>query len=94
MKWIELISLRSIHKDREWLECGLNELIDKVKRENGDLTITLYKRVLVDSDIGVHISHNSGKIENGGSRLGLHLAAVLKEYGMVHHSIWIEIESG
>jgi hypothetical protein len=52
-----------------------------------------YSRVLVDTDFSINISHNSKKVENGGSRLGLRLVAALKEFGLVNHSIWIEMHS-
>jgi len=31
------------------------------------------------------------KVENNGSRLGLRLASALKEFGLVNHSVWVEM---
>jgi hypothetical protein len=91
MKWIELIALRSIYKDREMLEHQIQELTDEVNRETKSLEITLYKRTAVETDVGIHILHNSGKVEDNGSQLGLRLADALKEFGLVNHSIWIKM---
>jgi hypothetical protein len=54
--------------------------------------IMAFSRVSIDTDFSIHIFHDSKKIENSGSRLGLRLAAALKEFGLVHHSIWREMK--
>ena len=51
-----------------------------------------FSRVSIDTNFSIHIFHDSKKIENSGSRLGLRLAAALKEFGLVHHSIWREMK--
>ena len=54
-------------------------------------TIKSYSRVMIDSDFSIHLFHDSKKVENNGSPLGLRLALALKEFGLVNHSIWIEM---
>jgi hypothetical protein len=91
MKWIELIQLRSAGGNREILESELQRLIDEVDRKRKSKVVMAYSRVSIDTDFSIHIIHDSKKVENSGSRLGLRLAAALKEFGLVNHSIWMEI---
>ena len=93
MKWIEVIQLRSVDSNRELLESQLKKLIDKVNKESKMQTIKSYVRVLIDTDFSIHLFHDSKKVENSGSPLGLRLASALKEFGLVNHSIWIEMHS-
>ena len=50
-----------------------------------------YSRMLIESDFSIHILHDSKEAEAGGSRLGLRLVDALKEFGLVNHSIWMEM---
>lgn len=92
MKWIELIQLRSSNRNREILESNLQGLIGEVDSKRKKPEIMAFSRVSIDTDFSIHIIHDSIKVENGGSRLGLHLAAALKEFGLVHHSIWMQLQ--
>ena len=92
MKWIELIQLRSAGSNREILEFKLQNLINEVDSKRKKQVIAAFSRVSIDTDFSIHIFHDSKKVENGGSRLGLRLAAALKEFGLVHHSIWMELQ--
>lgn len=93
MKWIEVIQLRSVDSNRERLESKLQRLIDQVEKGRKKQVIMTYSRVLIDTDFSIHIFHDSKKVEKGGSRLGLRLVTALKEFGLVNHSIWIEMHS-
>ena len=91
MKWIELIQLRSAGSNRELLISKLQRLVDEVDRKRKRQVIMAFSRESIDTDFSIHIIHDSKKIENSGSRLGLRLVAALKEFGLVHHSIWREM---
>lgn len=90
MKWIEIIEIRSPGKDRKQLEKYLKEFVDQVVEEAEKQAIRLYTRTLIDSDFCIHLFHNSNRVKNCGSSLGVRLASDLKFYGLVNHSIWIE----
>ena len=92
MKWIELIQLRSAGSNREILETKLQGLIDEIDSKRKKQVIRAFSRVSIDTDFSIHIFHDSKKVENSGSSLGLRLAAALKEFGLVHHSIWMELQ--
>jgi len=91
MKWIEVIQLRSIAGNQKRLGSELNGLINEVGEKSKKQIITAYSRVLIDTDYNIHIFHDSNEVEKFGSPLGLRLADALKEFGLVNHSVWVEI---
>jgi hypothetical protein len=90
MKWIEIIELRSAGITRNQLETHLQEFIDQVEKTTEKQTVKLYTRIKIDTDVSIHLFHNSNKVNNRGSPLGIRLVAALKSYGLVNHTIWIE----
>lgn len=93
MKWLEIIELRSIDCNRELLESQLKKLIIEVDRETKKQAIKAYSRVMIDTDFSIHLFHDSKKVANSGSPLGLRLTSALKEFGLVNHSIWMEMQN-
>ena len=93
MKWLEIIELRSVESNRELLESQLQKLMNEVDKETKKQAIKSFSRVMIDTDFSIHLFHDSKKVENSGSPLGLRLASALKEFGLVNHSIWIEMHS-
>ena len=91
MKWLEIIELRSVHTKRALLETQLQKLIEDVKKEAEKQVIKTYNRVMIDADFSIHLFHDSANVKHDGSPLGLRLASALKEFGMVNHSVWIEM---
>ncbi len=90
MKWIEIIELRSTCNAWKELETILQEFIKQVEKETEEQTVKLYTRMIIDTDISIHLFHDSGKIKNSGSPLGIKLVSALKSYGLVSHTVWIE----
>ena len=91
MKWIEIIELRSADNNRELMKSKLQKLINEMDKETKKQAIKVYSRVKIDTDFSIHLFHNSKEVENSGSPLGLRIASALKEFGLVNHSIWIEM---
>jgi len=90
MKWVEIIKLRVAESNRESLERQLTELISKVDHHGGMSDIKLYHNAVVDSDLSIHLYWKAGKAEPQGSATGLCLIHVLKEFGLISHSVWVE----
>jgi hypothetical protein len=90
MKWIEIIELRSAGNARKQLETHLQEFLDQVEKKVEKQTVKLYARMMIDTDLSVHLFHDSGTVKNRGSSLGIRLVSALKPYGLVNHTIWIE----
>ncbi|MCP3889386.1 MAG: hypothetical protein GY702_11010 [Desulfobulbaceae bacterium] len=92
MKWAEVIMVRSAGSRAEILDATLQDLINEVAKKAEHEAIRVFRREKLDSDICIVLFHNAKKARAGGSPLGLHLVAALKEVGLVNHTIWIEIE--
>ena len=92
MKWIEVIRLRSVGRNREMLESKIQGLIKEVRMGGQNQVIMAYGRLLIHTDFIIHLYHDSGKVEREGSRLGLCLVNALEEYGLVNHSMWTELQ--
>ena len=93
MKWLEIIELRTSDSNRELLKSQLQKLIEEVNAETKKQTIKSYCRTMVDTDFSIHLFHDSKAVEECGSRLGLRLASALREFGLVNHSVWIEVDA-
>jgi hypothetical protein len=91
MKWLEVVELRTAGSNRELLESQLQTLIDAIEKATPQQAIKSYRRVMISNDFSIHLYHESTKVENKGSQLGLRLASALKEFGLVNHSIWFEM---
>ena len=91
MKWLEIIELRAVGRNQDSLESQLQELIDEVNLKTTREAVKAYCHARIDNDFSVHIFHETEIVEEGGSQLGLHLTSALREFGLVNHSIWIEM---
>lgn len=91
MKWVEVINMRAVNRDRSTLAPELRRLIADVKKQGQKPKIRGYYRSLIDSDFCIFLEHESGKIVGRGSPLGVRLASALKEFGLVKHTVWIEM---
>jgi hypothetical protein len=94
MRWIEIIELQSAGNHRQKLESVVEALIAEVEKEAGRGTIRAYSRESMGTDYSVHLVHDVSHVEEGGSSLGLHLAATLREFGLVHHTVWVLMKGG
>jgi hypothetical protein len=90
MKWVEIIELRSAGNTRKQLETHLQEFVEQVEKKTKKQTVKLYTRMMIDTDVSIHLFHDSIKAKNRGSSLGIRLVSALKSYGLVNHTIWIE----
>ena len=94
MKWVEMIELRAVENNRELLESHLQQLVHQVDKEANTQAIKVYSRVMLETDVSIHLVHDSEDVKNSGgplSSLGVRLASALKEFGVVNHSVWIEM---
>ncbi len=84
--------LRSAGSRREILDATLKNLMNEVLTETEHQAIRVFRHEKLNSDICIVLFHNRKKERTGGSILGLHLVAALKEVGLVNHTIWSEID--
>ncbi|MDJ0784144.1 MAG: hypothetical protein QNJ22_19415 [Desulfosarcinaceae bacterium] len=94
MKWMEVIGVRTAVSNRASLEAKLKELMDAVQLEEPTRSIKLLQRASIATDLCVHLQHDTPLADATGSRLGLRLAAEMRAFGLVHHSVWSELGNG
>lgn len=90
MKWIEIVELRTSKASTISIERFLGDWLNKIKKEEKQTRIKIYKRVFVETDISVHLFYESKSMKTGFSSLGAQLVSELKEFGLVNHSVWLE----
>lgn len=93
MKWLEIIELRSVDRDRVLNELDLMSLVAGLEPGLRPQEIKVYAHETVGTDISIHLLNHSEQVNTHGSSLGLHLASALKEFGLVNHNIWVETHS-
>jgi len=84
--------VRSADGSAKMLAATLQDLMNDVARNAKHASIRVFRREKLDSDICIVLFRIGTKKKTGKSPLGLRLAAALKEAGMVHHTVWGEIE--
>ena len=89
MKWIEIIRLRALDHLRQ---NAVLELLQQLKTEASatDVSFTLYHHATIDTDLSIHLTWDSDVLEHSKSALGKRLAYLLREFGYVDYSVWIE----
>ena len=83
--------MRSAEINRHLLESKLNRLVGDADRGSNKQVIRAYSRMLIDTDFSIHLCHDSNEATHEGSKLGLRIVNALKEFGLVNHSVWLEI---
>ena len=90
--WLEIIEIRTGSDNSEKLERVLQTLVKSFRKGNDQGKIKIYRRYAVHSDYSIHLLHKSNKPETTGSELGHHLAASLKEFGLLNHQVWLDMK--
>jgi hypothetical protein len=91
-KWLEIIEIRTGSNNSEKLERALESLIESFSDGQNQGKIRIYRCYAVHSDFSIHLLHKSKKPDTSGSELGHHLAASLKEFGLLNHQVWHEMK--
>lgn len=88
MMWLEVIHIRVAEPELDRLLPIFTQLLDEIRGKESCRKVKLFKRALLETDICLHLYHDSAKIQDTGSAIGLHLAAAVKPFGMVNHTVW------
>jgi len=89
MNWIEVIKV-SIAKDgRVTMEKQITAIISELKNGEKAQAVRLYRNLL-DGDLSIHLCWKGKTAELRGSKTGNCLTHLLKECGLVSHSVWVE----
>jgi len=92
MIWLEVIHLRVPGQDYERLAPTFTQLLDEIRENERCRAVKLFRRALLETDVCLHLYHDSLDAKDGGSPVGLRLVDALKPLGMINHTVWKEIE--
>ena len=93
MKWIEIITLRSLEKtNRQLVDELLHQLIQQ-KEAGLAASIRVYHHPTVETDSSIHILWETEVQQPSKSPLGQQLSYALKGLGLVSYSIWVQAAS-
>ncbi len=90
MKWIEIITIRSVVKtNRQLIDELLRQLIQQ--KESGlASSIRVYHSPTVETDLSIHILWETEAQHPDKSPLGQQLSYALKELGLLSYSVWVQ----
>jgi hypothetical protein len=89
MKWIEVIKISVAENRRAALEKKIRSIMSNLGADANTRTAKLYRNLL-DGDWCIRLSWDRGRAQPRGSKTGLCLAQVLREFGLISHSVWVE----
>jgi hypothetical protein len=90
MNWIEIITLRQSTAEVERPD---NNLILSLKEKcgiNGLMDVRVYRHESIETDLSIHLLWDLARVNSKGSDEANHIVLLLKEYGLVNHSVWVE----
>jgi len=93
LKWLEMIEIRITGKDHDLIEFYLKKLDEQIIEENKQ-RIKIYYKLNLDTDLSIHLVHKAANAEPEGSALGQNIVSAMKEFGLVNHSIWVQMSKG
>ena len=91
MKWMEIITLRSLAKTNKQLVDELLHQLFQQKASGLDASIRVYHHPTVETDVSIHILWETQAQHTGKSPLSQQLTYALKELGLLSYSIWVEV---
>jgi hypothetical protein len=89
MKWLEIIKVSSPVNCRDSVESEIKNMIARSKGQ-AIQRIRVFQNAAAEDSLKIHLYWDSERAEPGGSALGLCLVHILKEQGLISHSVWIE----
>jgi hypothetical protein len=90
MRWVEVITLRSLAKVNPQLLDQLLGQFVRSKTRGDPPEIRVYHHSIVETDLSIHIHWETKGQPPRESPLGQQLSYALKGLGLLNHSVWVE----
>jgi hypothetical protein len=87
MTTLEIIRLRMAGEEVEEL---LTLIRNSAAKTDPQRELMVYQRQGLGTDLAIHIRGQGSQEEAEASELGKRLASILRIYGLVDHSVWVE----
>ena len=94
MKWIEIITVRTAGTPGKEVIADILRGIDANSGREKPVMVKLFSHATVESDLSIHIQWEAARMDRRKSSIGLELAGLLGDFGLVNHSVWIEEKIG
>jgi len=92
MKLHEIIEIRTSKNSQVQVEKLLKDLINDIRGDSENHGVKLLQRMNLKVDFAILLIFDSSNINDEGRMLGQRVASIMKEYGIVNHSFWKEID--
>jgi hypothetical protein len=89
VKWLEIIHIRTTENKSELLIGELTRLLSDIREETDELQIVLLRHATLPIDLGLHLIHHLDQRPPRKSDIGFRISSAMKEFGLVHHSVWV-----
>ncbi len=76
-------------RETDQVEKKIEKLVAEIGNGGRKVKMNLYRRALVENDLSIHLDWETEKAEIQGSATGLCLSHVLREFGLVSHTVWL-----
>ena len=93
MRWIENITIYSAASIRNKKSIRLLTQFTHDESFPSPEKMTIYRHSKLKNELGIMIYWESEKAITDKSTLGLQIAEILKEFGMINHYVWVEEKS-
>lgn len=90
MKWTEIITVRTAETPGKEVIADILRSVGANQGRERPVTLKLFSHATVESDLSIHIQWEAAAMDRRKSPLGLELAGLLADFGLVNHSVWIE----
>ena len=88
---IETLEIRLAQNLNNKFEAEIKQVVDDLVKKASGIRMKLYKKNNLHSDYLIIIMHLYKKNSNQRNELGQRIKAALKDYGLVNHIIWNEV---
>jgi hypothetical protein len=88
--WMEMIRLRTVPGRIGLATDLLLDLTKGMTAEQGLVRVNLYQRAGLRTDLAMSLVWNTDPPSHKGTRTGLSISELLKTFGLVEHSVWLE----
>jgi hypothetical protein len=89
MQWIEIIELRTRSHRGVLQELDVESFLTDASLAVKPCAISIYRHGSIETDFSIHLIYDSKQADIHGSALGERLASLLKEFGLVNHTVWV-----
>ncbi len=93
LRWLETIRIQAAAGKEGAAQEQLRFLVHEIEElvRTGELKgVTVSENALVPEYFALRLFWNTGEPRRRGSTLGMNVVQIMKEFGLVDHSVWIE----